>query len=73
MARRDIEEREVTFQELKDMLFKSADRELEGYLKFKDKHGERLAEVQRQRYVALFSVIDNANLYREFKDYQARA
>ena len=70
MARRRREERDVTFQELKALLFRAASSELNGYISIREKSGDKIAETQRQRYVALFKIIDDANLNEEFRKYQ---
>lgn len=63
-------EREPTFEELKDIIFHRAKDEMEGYLQAREKWGEKMAEVQRQRYVSLFNVIAAANLEKEFQKYK---
>lgn len=70
--RKDDSEREITLPELKDLLFQNAHEEMEGHLKSREQHEEKWAEVQRQRYVAVFGVIDRANLNEEFADYRRR-
>lgn len=62
--------KEPIFGELKDVLFFRAKSEMEGYLKAREKWGEKMAEVQRQRYVSLYQVIDQSGLSQEFNQYK---
>lgn len=72
MAKKDDYEQEVTLPELKEILFKTANDEMEGHLHAIERMKETEAEVQRQRYVAVFQVIDNAGLNSEFASYRSR-
>lgn len=72
MAKKEEEARIVTLQELKDILFKNAVDEMRGYMHAISIMSEERAEIQRQRYVSLFQVIDNAELNKEYKRYKEK-
>lgn len=63
-------ERDVTLQELKDIIFLYAAAEMKGYLQAIEKMSEEMAEIQRQRYVSIFQIIDDADLNEEFDTYR---
>lgn len=63
-------ERDVTLQELKDIIFFYADSEMKGYLHAMERMSEEMAEIQRQRYVSIFQIIDDADLNEEFNTYR---
>lgn len=72
MAKNDDYEQEVTLPELKEILFKIANDEMEGYLHAIEQMKEAEAEAQKQRYVAVFQIIDKAGLNSEFASYRSR-
>lgn len=63
-------ERDVTLQELKDIIFLYAAAEMKGYLQAIERMSEEMAEIQRQRYVSIFQIIDDADLNEEFNTYR---
>lgn len=63
-------ERDVTLQELKDIIFFYAASEMKGYLHAMERMSEEMAEIQRQRYVSIFQIIDDADLNEEFNTYR---
>ena len=69
--RKNDKDREVDFEELKAIIFHCAKGEMEGYLKAREKWDEKIAEIQRQRYVSIYQVILKAKLEKEFETYQA--
>ena len=70
MSSKDKEEHEVTFPELKEILFKTAADEMQGYQHAISVMSEKMAEIQRQRYVSVYQVIDGAGLNTEYGKYK---
>lgn len=67
-----IEERpDVSLDELKGILFHHADRELKAYVRMKEKGCTKAVyENQRLRYIAIWSVIEDANLVDDYRIYK---
>lgn len=63
-------ENEVTLKELKEIIFFHAANEMKGYLHALGHMKEEMAEVQRQRYVSIFQIIDDADLNKEYDTYK---
>ena len=62
--------RELTLQELKDLLFYRADTEMRCYKEACEKYGGQKAEPLRLSYIAVFNVIHDAVLWEEYAEYR---
>lgn len=71
MGVKDKEEREpvTRLQDIKDIIFKVASDEMEGYLLAKSYLPKDRAEFQHQRYVVIWGVIYEAGWNEEFNAY----
>ena len=74
--RKNMDDRQLNLKDVKTELFQRAVREMEGFLEAEREHGServeiQFSEVQRNRYVAIYRVIDDLNLTDEYAEYRA--